>query len=72
MHFNETLHSDSPRDPQHVCSLSGHQVKGQKFKVTSKNHFNKKLEYDKELPTALTDFNKTLHSDSPRGPQHVV
>ena len=29
MDFSETLHSDSLRDPQHGCSISGHQIKCQ-------------------------------------------
>ena len=52
MDFNETLQSDFRRDPQYVCSFSGHQVKGQ-------GHFEKKLEYYTEHSAALMDFNET-------------
>ena len=61
MDFNETLHRDSLRDPQYVCSFLGCQVKGQ-------CHFGKKtkqkLEYYTEISTAFMDINKTLHIDS--------
>ena len=70
MDFNEILHIDSLRGPQHVCSFSVIRSKD-KGQGHFRKNFNQKLEYYTELIAALMDFNKTLHIEFPEGFQHV-
>ena len=71
MDFTGTLHRDSLRDLQYVCSFSGHQVKGHVQGYIGKKNSPKTLTKPSPL-IAFMDLNETLHSDSLRDLQNDI